>query len=166
MYVAVIEGTVHYIYCYDTEGNVWGKQPHTCSVISNICIIEEYMYAVSPYYYDVPQRYKFATRQWQSIAKVSTTLPDYCLYHTGATVLSAKLYVLYWSQSNYNAELSCFDPAKNKWEVKATTCQPHIGSSLIVVNNRLYVVGGNVSFKGRPCGNPAPVELYDEVNNT
>ena len=165
LHVAVIEGSAGYIYCYDTEGNVWEKQPHSCNTISNLCIIEDHMYAVSPHYSNVPQRYNFATRQWQSFAKVSTTLPGY-LNHNGATVLSAKVYVLYWSASNYIAELSCFDPVKNKWEVKAKPCQPHIGSSLIEVNNRLYVVGGNVPFNGRPYGNPAPVELYDEVNNT
>ena len=165
LYVAVTEGSAYYIYSYDTEGNVWEKQPHSCSVISNLCIIEEYMYAISPYHHGVPQRYNFATRQWQSFAKVSPTLLG-TLYHIGATVISEKVYALYWSQSNYNAELSCFDPVKNKWEVKATPCQNHFGSSVIEVNNRLYVVGGNVSFSGGPCGNPAPVELYDEVNNT
>ena len=123
------------------------------------------MYAVSLYYDNVPQRYKFATRQWQSFAKVSSTLPGF-LHQSGATSLSAKVYVLYCSQT-INAELSCFDPVKNKWEVKAATFNSHFGSSLIVVNNRLYVVGGNVSTnQGRPCGSPAPVERYDEVNNT
>ena len=148
LHVAVIEGSVSagYIYCYDTEGNVWEKQPHSCNIISSLCIIEDHMYAVSPYYNNFfPQRYNFATRQWQSFAKVSTTMPGY-LYPNGATVLSAKVYVLYWSGSNYIAELSCFDPVKNKWEVKAKPCQPHIGSSLIVVNNRLYVAGGYVSM--------------------
>ena len=77
------------------------------------------------------------------------------------------MYVLYCSQSTFNAELSCFDPVKNKWQVKATTCQAHFGSSLIVVNNRLYVVGVNVSLsQGHPYGSSAPVELYDEENNT
>lgn len=72
LYVAVTEGSAHYIYSYDTEGNVWEKQPHSCSVISNLCIIEDHMYAVSSNYHNVPQRYNFATRQWQSFAKVST----------------------------------------------------------------------------------------------
>lgn len=36
LYVAVTEGSAHYIYSYDTEGNVWEKQPHSCSVISNL----------------------------------------------------------------------------------------------------------------------------------
>lgn len=121
-------------------------------------MIEDHMYAVSSNYHYVPQRYNFATRQWQSFAKISVSSADY-FYYSGATSLSAKVYVLYCSQSTSNAELSCFDPVKNKWEVKATTCQAHFGSSLIVVNNRLCVVGGNVSLsQGRPYGSSAPVE--------
>ena len=30
---------------------------------------------------------------------------------------------------------------------------------------RLYVAEGYQSFTGRPCGNPGPVEVYDEENN-
>ena len=88
LYVAVIEGSFSslYIYCYDTDGNVWEKQPHSCSVISNLSIIEDHMYAVSSYCHNVPQRYNFATRQWQSFAKISVTLPG-CLYYSGATSL-------------------------------------------------------------------------------
>jgi len=35
------------------------------------------------------------------------------------------------------------------------------------VNSKLYVVGGNVSIDQdeEPCGDPAPVEVYDEENN-
>ncbi len=52
---------------------------------------------------------------------------------------------------------------------KSTTCQPHFGSSLFVVNSRLYVAGGNVSINPSnhtPTGKPAPVEVYNEENNT
>ena len=68
----------------------------------------------------------------------------------------------------HNAGLHCFDPVRNKWEVKATTCKPHFGSSLLVVNSKLYVAGGNVYVdeNGNESGNPAPVEGYDEENNT
>ena len=76
------------------------------------------------------------------------------------------MYVLYCSESNQIAELYCFDPAKNEWEVKAKPCQPHFESSLFVVNNRLYVIGGRISCNGRLFGNLTPVELYNEVNNT
>ena len=51
--------------------------------------------------------------------------------------------------------------------MKATTCQAHFGSSLIVVNNRLYVVGGNVHINDKVLHcDPAPVEVYDEEQNT
>lgn len=55
-----------------------------------------------------------------------------------------------------------------EWEGKAKTCQPHFGSNLIVVNNRLYVVGGNVYIDDHNVlqGYPSPVEAYDEEQNT
>ena len=169
LYVAAIEGSGHYIYRYDTEGNVWEKQPHSCNIINNLCIIEDYMYAVSRYWNYVPQRYNFATRQWQSFARVSITLPG-SVYLSGATLLQSKVYVLYCSQSyvngryeSQNAVLHSFDPENNEWEVKATTCQPHFGSSLFVVNNRLYVIGGYISSSDRPLD--APAEAYNEENN-
>jgi len=67
----------------------------------------------------------------------------------------------------HNAVLHCFDPVRNVWEQKESTCQPHFGSSLFVVNSKLYVAGGenSVDDRGEPCGDPAPVEVYDEENN-
>ncbi len=173
LFVAGISpGGYHSIYRYDTEGNVWERQPQECGEINNLCIIEDYMYAVSPSYNNIPQRYNLATRQWQSFAQVSFTVTGYICY-SGATVLHSKLHVLYGNKSYSNVDLiaglHCFDPAKNEWQVKATTCQPHFGSSLFVVNSRLYVAGGNVSIDPKyntPCGNPASVEVYNEENNT
>ena len=61
--------------------------------------------------------------------------------------------------------LYCFDPNRNVWEEKASTCQPHFGSSLFVVKSRLYVAGGfdNSDVNGTLRGNFASV--YDEENN-
>ncbi|KAJ7384540.1 hypothetical protein OS493_021171 [Desmophyllum pertusum] len=129
------------------------------------------MYAIShysAYTNQVPQRYNFATRQWQSIAKVGIRGNNYLAYNGGAIVHS-KVLVLYGDTSQRSGSvLNCFDPVKNEWEVKATTCHVHFGSSLVVVNSRLYVAGGYVSSDGNgiPCGNPASVEVYDEKNNT
>ena len=41
------------------------------------------------------------------------------------------------------------------------------GSTLFLVNGRLYVAKGYQSFNGTagPSSNPAPVEVYDEENN-
>ena len=67
-----------------------------------------------------------------------------------------------------NAGLHCFDPVNNEWKVKATTCKPHFGSSLFIVNSRLYVAGGceSIAPNGTPKGNSATVEIYDEEKNT
>ena len=178
LYVAGFEwGSGHYIYRYDTEGNVWEKQPHYCGKINNLCIIEDIVYAISTNCNQVPQRYSFAKCQWQTFAKVSImSNHSNRFYNSGATVLHSKLYALYGSVKlesggNWcmqNAGLHCFDPVKNEWKVKATTCKPHFGSSLFVVNSTLYVAGGNeyVDENANVSGNPASVEGYDEENNT
>ena len=45
----------------------------------------------------------------------------------------------------------------------------HFGSSLLVVNNKLYAAGGKCSINSsnrEPCGGAGSVEVYDEENNT
>ena len=175
LYVAGFE-LGHYIFRYDTEGNVWEKQPHSCSQISNLCIVDDYMYTISSDCDQFPQRYSFSKCQWQSFAKVGITSAywAYQFYSGGATVLNLKLYALYGSKRYsgswvmQNAGLHCFDPVKNEWEVKATTCKPHFGSSLFVVNNKISVAGGydSIAPNGTLQGNPAAVETYNEENNT
>ena len=175
LYVAGFEGDTastasHYIYCYDIEKNVWEKYPHSCGNIDQLLTVGDYMYAVSSYRYQVPQRYSFAEQEWQSFAKPGIT--EGYFFYSGATVLHSKVFVLYGKvlSSGYlcSAVLYVFDPVKNLWEGKTSTCQPHYGSSLFLVNGRMYVVGGNVCCKpsnGRPYGNFASVEVYDEENN-
>ena len=159
------------IFQYDTEKNEWENllQP---VAINNMCVIEDYLYAIPLDSDQVPQRYSFAKRQWQNIALVGTRGQHYCPSKNGQ-IIHSKVFVLYENRSKLPsgyfspAVLNCFDPVKNEWEVRATTCQPHFGSSLIVVNNRLYVAGGYVSIsKGVPSGEPAPAEIYNEESNT
>ncbi|XP_020627829.1 kelch-like protein 5 isoform X3 [Orbicella faveolata] len=175
LYVAAFDGG-HYIYRYDTERNVWEKHPHSRGVINNLCIVDDYMYAISSKCNEVPQRYSFAKRQWQTFAKVSIPSSQR-FFCSGATVLNAKLYVLYGrlipsfsgGSTTLIAVLHCFDPVKNEWKEIASLCGSHFGSSLFVVNNILYVAGGNVHIdanNGSLRGNPALVEVYDEEKNT
>lgn len=178
LYVAGFKwGVGHYIYRYNTEANLWEKHTHFCGRINNLCIIEDILYAISSNCNQVPQRYSFANCQWQPFAKVSIkSNHGNRFYCSGATALHSKVYVLYGSVKldlggnwcMHSAGLHCFDPIRNEWEVKATTCKPHFGSSLLVVNSKLYVAGGNVDIdeNGNVSGNPAPVEGYDEENNT
>ena len=163
-----------HIYCYDLEKNIWEKHSESNGELSHLCTVGDYMYAFNSNCTKIPQRYSFSERQWQSIAKV--TVPrGVTFFASGTAVLHSKVFVLY-GKGFYNASrmwdvqnalLLCFDPAKNMWEEKASTCHPHFGSSLFVVNGKLYVAGGKVEANsdGSTYGNPAPVELYDEENN-
>ena len=165
------------IYCYDTELKVWEKCRHPCGEIDNLCIVGNCMYVISFDYGTSPQRYSFSERQWQTFAKVNITRgSDECYHESGVTFFHSKVYVLYgresWPKPNsfncmHNAVLHCFDPVRNVWEKKASTCQPHFRSSLFAVNSKLYAVAGKDSTddSGEPCGDPAPVEVYDEENN-
>ena len=53
------------------------------------------------------------------------------------------------------------------WQEKSSTCNPHFGSSLFVVNDRLCVAGGHVATTTGHvlCGKLAAEEVYDEENN-
>ena len=178
MFVAgLVPGVGNCLFRYDTESNVWEIKPHSCSgLIYNLCNLEDYIYVISSDIdvNQVPQRYNTAKRQWQSISKVGIG-GNYWVCNNGVIVHS-KVFVLYGNRvyatryTLHPAVLQCFDPDKNEWEVKAKTCHPHLGSSLFVVNGKLYVAGGYMylSLDGynKPCGNPAPVEVFNEETNT
>ena len=163
------------VYCYDLEKNMWEKHSHPNGKLSHLCTVGDYMYAFNSDCTNIPQRYSFSERQWQSFAKVTVPRGVRTLFNSGTAVLHSKVFVLYgkgflnssgfWAVQN--AVLLCFDPAKNMWEEKASTCHPHFGSSLFVVNGKLYVAGGkvHVNSEGSLYGDPAPVEVYDEENN-
>ena len=161
------------IYCYDIETDKWQKhEDPTCRVVKSLCTVGDYMYAISSDCNQVTQRYNFPKLQWQSFAKVNVTSSGY--FYSGATALFSKVYVLYGHKRSQlggwlmqNAVLHCFDPASNVWQEKASTCRPHFGSSLFVVNGRLCVAGGYdyIDTNNRLCGYPASIEVYDEDNN-
>ena len=142
------------IYCYDIETDKWQKHNDpTGQVVKSLCVVGDYMHAISSDCNQVTQRYSFPKCQWQSFAKVNVTSNYYDGYfYSGATALFSKVYVLYGHKGNYNyqsggwqmqnAVLHCFDPATNVWQQKSSTCYPHFGSSLFVVNSRLQVAGG------------------------
>ena len=167
-----IVGVGYSTYCYDIETNKWQKHDALpCGVIRSLCTVGDYMYAVPTDCRNMPQRYSFAKRQWQSFAQLTTGPYQYCYYYTnGAAVLHSKLYVLNGvrlsnSTGFYHAVLHCFDPNTNLWEHKASTRCPHFGSTLFLVNDKLCVAGGYQSLSSDwPSGNPAAVEVYDEEN--
>ena len=87
-----------------------------------------------------------------------------CLVHSKVSIFvlcGDKCYI----EGYQPAVLHCFDPAKNEWEEKARTCQPHFGSSLFEVNGKLFVAEGKCS-RDQNHDYPAPVEVYSEETNT
>ena len=176
LFVAGYASSGDCIFQYETERNVWERLSHSCGLVNSLCVIDDHMYAISADSSEVPQRYSFAKRQWQSIAPVGSKLDVRSYYYIAGknwAIVHSKVFALYENRSNgphgwRPVVLTCFDPVKNEWEVKATTCKPHFGSSLIVVNSKLYVAGGYVSLNGNciPSGGRAPVEMYNEENNT
>ena len=191
LYVAVSrDGDSVDMYCYNTIRNVW--ETLLCCQCGFVrvcmCSFSEYIYVFSDRS-EPPQRYSLSQNVWQSASELPFFKKlDYRekVFSVTAVSIKSKIYVLhgYYSQkygdlflqdaiSEKPAVVHCFDPQKNEWEKKASTLSPHFESSLFVDNNKLYVGGGNVSvskdfFLEHMCasGETAPVEVYDEENNS
>lgn len=172
LYVAVEKCIV---YRYSIDQNLWEELPRPPCSINSLCAIGDYMYALGDCN-QVPQRYSFSECRWQPIAKVSDCNNNELRYSAGATVFNSKLYVLFGSArrtegnnwrnpydlSMQKAILYCFDPSMNRWEFLSNTCEPHFGSTLFVVNDKLCVAGGYKSAgKYGPGGETASVEVYN-----
>ena len=187
LYVAVSrDGDSVDMYCYNTIRNVW--ETLLCCQCGFVrvcmCSFSEYIYVFSDRS-EPPQRYSLSQNVWQSASELPFFKKlDYRekVFSVTAVSIKSKIYVLhgYCSEKydRYECKISakpavvhCFDPKKNEWEKKASTLCPHFESSLIVDNNKLYVAGGKVSVdKCNGCvytfGETAPVEVYDEENNS
>ena len=161
--VAAEDSLGNCIYHYDIEANVWERHPHSGLNISKLCVTEQYLYAFYAGCNEAPQRYNFAKRQWQKIAKVSNTNNDRSrFFFIDVAVLNSKVYALY-NEKNRQSDsyhwrtkstaLHCFYPQANRWEVKATTSLNHVHSSLTEVNSKLFVAWGKT------------VEMYSEETN-
>jgi len=174
------------IYRYDVANNLWETLPpflEPNDKIKCLCSVNDYVYAISES--NPPQRYSLANNNWQKGAKLPgagteersfhTSDGHYRLSNIAAVVVKNKIYAVHGCEEvvpfewqDVPAIMHCFDPAKNKWDRKASTCRPHFGSSIFIVNNKMCLAGGKVSCddSGRPDGDPAPVEVYKEENNT
>ncbi|XP_068740708.1 kelch-like protein 3 [Montipora capricornis] len=184
LYVAAKVNHNFVIYCYDIVRNTWGTLPplpSSANQIGSLCYFEDHIYVI---YQSSPSfRYNVATNHWQSIASSSAVcnLSPKTFCNKAAVVYKSCLYVLYgqgrrtlcsngrFTTDAFVSALFCFDPKRNVWEQKASTTTPHFGSSLLVVNNKLYVAGGNCSISThdfpQPTGSAAAIEVYDEQVN-
>ena len=176
LYVAAKINNEHVICCYDIVHDIWSilpPIPHSSGIqIGSLCHIDDHLFVI--YKSSAPYRYNIATNHWQSVASskaVCDSLSQTTFCNKASTVYKSFLYALY-AQRNClkpcNALLYCFDPKKNAWEHKASTKTPRFGSSLLIVNNNLYVAGGNNSFHastGEPYGSSAAIEVCSDQEN-
>ena len=173
LFVAAKDSIGYCLYRYDPEANVWERLPNPCGETKNLCLLEEYLYAIPANFNHSSYRYNFAERKWHDIGGQFISGAS---SFSGAAVLHSKVFTLYghYKTRHYRplvepTVLYCFDSQTYVWETKkATTQHRHFGSSLIVVNDKLYAVGGKDSIDrdNLPSGNPAPVEMYNEDSNT
>ena len=174
------------VYRYHILNNTWEKLPKLNIGVDRdksrrppkilLCSVSEYLYVIAPS--NPPQRYDLINNVWQPGEKLNFPQHEGILQFLAATVMNRKIYVIHDCQDRKNvnkpAVFHCFDPEKNEWERKASTCHPHFGSSIFVVNNRLCVAGGSNSSIGFPfmsylaveLGGRPSVELYDKRKDT
>ena len=178
LYVAAKSNNNFVICCYDVVHDTWSTLhpiPHSSGIqIGCLCNIEEHLYVI--YKSSAPYRYNIATNHWQSIAssRAVCNLNQNTFCNKAAAVYKSGLYVLYaqgvqnignGSFIPSNSLLYCFDAKKNVWEPKAMTKTPHLGSSLVVLNQNLYVVGGDCTFYPSGRVPPAAIEVYNDQEN-
>ena len=179
MYVAAKRENDFVNYRYHTVKNIWEILPSFAGLtnqISCFCSVDDHLYAI--YRSRTPYRYYIPTNMWQCVAKssVQSNMPQSSFCNQAAVVYRSCVYVVHGQgvrSTNFwepmAADVFCFDPERNVWEQKASTSTSHFGSSLLVVNDKLYVAGGKCSiniFNCEPCGRADSVEVYDERNNT
>lgn len=178
-----------YVWCYNTEKNLWHKLPPLLGQIGTLCAMGDYLYAISSDFKQIPQRYSFSKRQWQSIARIEVERDDpgddispSVIFMNGAVVLHSKLYVGY--ECKYSCPVAsfdsstktttarfkmyCFDEGQNQWHKESRQdgdLGSHFGSCLFVVTNKICLAGGPFygdDNTGSPVSDPASVNVYDE----
>ena len=163
----------NFIHRYDVVNNSWVKLPKYGSnhEVNCLCSVGDYLYTINES--NPPQRYSLTNNSWQGGEGLKVVENEEKLRTVSATVMNSKIYVIHgyqikesegrmYSWVNKPAVVHFFDPKYNVWTKLASTCDPRLGSSLFVVNNRLCVAGGKIGDYG-PL---APVEVYDEGTNT
>ena len=165
------------VYRYHILNNTWEKlskleireikvKSHSPPKIC-VCSVSEYLYVITQS--NPPQRYDLSNNVWQAGEKLNFPQHEGSFHSVAATVMNCKIYIIHGCKDRENVDkpavVHCFDPEKNEWERKASTCHPHFGSSILVVNNRLCVAGGSKSSRIFPGVHP-PVELYDKRKDT
>ena len=165
------------VYRYHILNNTWEKLPKLeireikeksrSPPTICVCSVSEYLYVITQS--NPPQRYDLSSNVWQAGKKLNFPRDEGIFHSVAATVMNCKIYVIHGCKDRKKVDkpavVHCFDPEKNEWERKASTCHPHFESSIFVVNNRLCVAGGFNSSGPFSTTHPT-VELYDKREDT
>ena len=165
------------VYRYHILNNTWEKLPKLeireikeksrSPPTICVCSVGEYLYIINQS--NPPQRYDLSNNVWQAGEKLNFPQHEGNFQSVAATVMNCKIYVIHGCRDRMDfdipAVVHCFDPEKNEWERKASTCHRHFQSSIFVVNNRLCVAAISNSIRNLMRNHP-PVELYDEHKDT
>ena len=91
LFVAAKDSIGCCLYRYDPEANVWERLPNPCGETKNLCLLEEYLYAI-PADCSLPTyRYNVAKRNWH-ISEQPTSCNRFL---SSAAVLHSKVFILY-----------------------------------------------------------------------
>ena len=162
------------VYRYHIVNKSWEKLTKLSfpKIIQCLCSVGDYIYAISES--SPPEIYSLADNTWQQCRDNLYLFKRTALKSVAVAVMNYKLYVMHGLIEDSfgllgvnvakSALVHCFDSQKNEWESVTSTCYPHFGSSLIVVNNRLYVAVGKkgCNLFGELNDENAPVEVFKE----
>ena len=162
------------VYRYRIVNKSWEKLTKLSfpKIIQCLCSVGDYIYAISES--SPPEIYSLADNTWQQCRDNLYLFKRTALKSVAVAVMNYKLYVMHGLIEDSfgllgvnvakSALVHCFDSQKNEWESVTSTCYPHFGSSLIVVNNRLYVAVGKkgCNLFGELNDENAPVEVFKE----
>jgi hypothetical protein len=117
----------------------------------------------------VTEVYDPATDTWKTKAPMPTPRADLC-----AGVINDSIYCIggkkYWGFDPYYSELNItevYNPTNNTWTTISDMPIPVFGCSSVVLNGKIYVIGGSRHFQLGPELSPVSSnQVYDPENDT
>lgn len=129
------------------------------------------IYVIGGYGPDMPpstlvQVYDAAANKWRQAAPI----PDGLHHHPGVVAANGKIYVIGGFAGSFAKRVPVntvwqYDPADDRWEKRAPMPTGRSGGSAAVVNNRLYVFGGEGNAENTSLGTFNQVEFYDTARD-
>jgi len=162
---------------YDPVTNTWSTKAamptpvfaHAAAVVDGKIYVIGGATATASNAVSFNQCYDPVTNTWSNKAAIPTAR-----LFLAAAVVDGKIYTIGGGSSTINVDrcnavssyVECYDPVTNTWSTKADMPTPYHSAAAVVVDGKIYVIGG-----GRPANNPVTGasnlnQCYDPVTNT